>query len=280
MFDRISNSWELVKASAAVLAADKELLIFPVVSSIGVLIVTLTFAVPTFMAGLFDSVAAGDREILGFVVVFLFYVAQYTVIFFANSALVGAAMIRLRGGDPTVGDGFRVAFDHIGDIVGYALIAATVGMVLRTLSERGGTLGRIGASLVGLAWNIATYLTVPVLIAEDVGPMEAVRRSVALLKRTWGEQIVGNFSIGLIFGLLTVATIVLGIGGVVLGIMAESIAIAVLAAGIMIFLLLGLGLINGALSGIYAAALYRYAITGEASQYFPPELVERAFRAE
>src|SRR5438093_1450409 len=192
--NRLATSWELVKASAAVLAADKELLIFPIVSAIGTLLVTLTFAVPTILAGVFDSAStsSGDISLSGIVIAFLFYLTQYFVIFFANSALVGAALIRLRGGDPTVGDGFRIAFKHTGAICGYALISATVGMILRSISERGGFIGQIVSSLLGLAWNVATYLVVPILVAEDLGPLDAITRSTEYLKRTWGEQIGGK----------------------------------------------------------------------------------------
>jgi len=171
MFRRLSNSWELVKASAAVLRSDKELVVFPIVSAIGVLIVTATFAVPLFLAGLFDQMYTDGHGLqpLGMLVAFLFYLVQYFVIFFANTALVGAAMIRLDGGDPTVGDGFRIAMRRAGPILGYALISATVGLILRTIAERAGILGRLVISLIGLAWNLATYLVVPVLAAEDVG---------------------------------------------------------------------------------------------------------------
>ena len=131
MFARIRNSWTLIKASAAVLRADKELVVFPIVSAISVLVVTVSFALPMILAGFLDALLEGHAQIFGFVMGFLFYIVQYTVIIFANSALVGAAMIRLRGGDPTVGDGFRVAMKHIGAILGYALISATVGMILR-----------------------------------------------------------------------------------------------------------------------------------------------------
>src|SRR5690242_7678997 len=103
MFTRLSNSWELFKASLRVLAADKELVVFPIISTIGLIVVTLTFAAPIFLSRLFDGIFLGGQvQVLGFIVLFLFYVVQYTVIFFANTALVGAALIRLRGGDPTV----------------------------------------------------------------------------------------------------------------------------------------------------------------------------------
>ncbi len=278
MFRRIANSWELIKASASVLRADKELMVFPIVSAVGVLIVTATFALPMLLTNFFDAVVAGESRVLGAVVAFLFYLAQYFVIFFANSALVGAAMIRLRGGDPTLGDGFRIASGRVGTILGYALISATVGMILRWLSERAGTLGRIVSSLLGLAWNIATYLVVPVLVVEEIGPIDAVKRSVNLLKKTWGEQIVGNFSIGLVFGLLSLLAMLVGVPVIVWAATSDSVALIVLAVVALALALTFLALMSSTLSGIYTAAVYQYAVTGETSSYFRQDLVQHAFR--
>jgi len=278
MSTKIRNSWTLIKASAAVLRADKELIVFPIVSAIGVLVVTASFALPTILAGFLDALLEGHAQIFGFVVGFLFYVVQYTVIIFANSALVGAAMIRLRGGDPTVGDGFRVAMKHIGAILGYALISATVGMILRWLSERGKTLGRITSSIVGLAWNLATYLVVPVLVVEGVGPVEAIKRSANLLKKTWGEQIVGNFSIGLVFVLLAVLVAILGIPIFILVASTHSPVLITLTALLFVLVFVFMGLISSTLNGIYVAAVYRYAAEGEASGFFSAEMVQEAFR--
>jgi len=278
MFDKIKNSWNLMKASAAVLQADKELMIFPILSSIGVLIVTATFAFPMMAAGFFDNMVAENSQYVTYLVLFLFYVVQYTVIIFANAALIGAAMIRLKGGDPTVGDGFRIAFQHIGSILGDALLSATVGMVLRMISERSGNLGRIVISLVGLAWNLATYLAVPVLVIEGVGPVEAIKRSTGLLKKTWGEQIAGNFSIGLIFVLATVLVILLGIPFFILAASLESLPLMIAFGLIFVLVLVFLGLINSTLTGIYVAAVYRYAAEGQASGFFNEDMIQGAFR--
>ena len=279
MLNRISNSWQLVKASAAVLRADKELIVFPIVSSISVLIVTATFAIPTFLAGIVDSmVGDGQIPVSGYIIGFLFYLTQYFVIFFFNSALVGAAMIRLQGGDPTVSDGLRIARQHIGAIFVYALISATVGVILRALSERAGFLSQIVVSLIGLAWSLATYLVVPVLVIEGVGPVQAVKRSTRLLKETWGEQIVGNFGIGLIFILLTLGVILLGVPIIVAAIFTDSLALIILAVMLLILTVAIMGLLNAALSGIYAAAVYRYAVEGDAGGFFSQELVQNTFR--
>jgi hypothetical protein len=280
MFQRLSNSWELVKASAAVLRSDKELIVFPIISGVGTLIVTATFAVPLFLAGLFDSMYVDGEgfQPLGMAVAFLFYLVQYFVIFFANTALVGAAMIRLQGGDPTVNDGFQIALKRIGPIFGYALISATVGMILRAISERAGFIGRIIISLIGLAWNLATYLVVPILAVENVGPIDAIKRSTALLKRTWGEQFVGNAGLGAVFGLIGLGVFLVGVPLIVLAAMSQSIALLVTAVVILVLGLLVLGIISSTLSGIYTAVVYRYATTGEVGGPFRAELVREAFR--
>jgi Family of unknown function (DUF6159) len=280
MFAKISNSWKLIKASAGVLSADKELIIFPLLSSIALLIVTASFAIPMFTAGFFDQMLGGKSEIFHYIVLFFFYVVQYTVIIFANSALIGAALIRMRGGDPTVGDGFRIAFGHFGKILGYALIAATVGLILKWIAERSKTLGQIVVSLIGLAWNLATYLVVPVLVVEEVGPLESVKRSAVYLKKTWGEQIVGNFSIGLVFGLLSILVLVVGIPLFFWAASAESIAGMVVIGVVVVFASILLSLISNTLEGIYVAAVYHYIVQGQTGGFFSKDQIEGAFRAK
>ncbi len=276
--DKLRNSWELVKASFQVLSADKELVVFPIVSAMGTLIVTLTFALPMFLSGLMDSLFSERIQVAGFVVIFLFYIVQYTIIFFANTALVGAAVIRLRGGNPTVGQGFQIAFSRLVNIIGYAMIAATVGMLLRAISERSRGLGRLAVSLIGFAWNIATFLVVPVLAVEGVGPIEAIKRSVELLRKTWGEQIAGSVGIGTVFGLISFGIVILGMIFTGLAfITLESPALAIAVFVMMVVALILIGLINSTLSGIYAAAVYQYAETGHTGGFFDDSLVQRTF---
>ena len=282
MLQRLSNSWRLIKASAAVLRSNKKLIVFPIVSMIGVIIVSVTFAVPFFLSGIADRVAAGnssdDVGIFSLIVGFLFYLVTYTVIYFANSALVGAVMIHFRGGQPTLGDGFRTAGKHFGSIVGYALISSTVGMILRWIAEKG-IVGRIVSSLIGFAWNVSTYLVVPILVVEGINPVEAIKRSVALLKKTWGEQIVGNMGMGAIFFLIGLALTVFGF--VPLVALASGLnSPALLIAGILILIvaIIVLGLISSALGGIYTAAVYCYAVEGSTGGHFEEDLVRNAFR--
>jgi hypothetical protein len=275
---RIARSWELAKASWGVLQADKELIVFPILSTVAVTLVMVSFAVPMFLAGMFEAGFArtGELPILGTLLGFVFYVLQYTIIFYCNSALVGAAMIRLKGGDPTLRDGFAIANRHFASIVGYALLAGTVGIILRSIARRG-LVARLVASLFGVAWSIATFLAVPVLVVEGVGPIEAVKRSTHLLKQTWGEQIAGSIGLGAALGLVFFVGLLLFGGALTLAVASHSPALIV---GVVAFFVLAgvlTSLVGSALSAIYTAAVYRYATDGEAGGMFDPELVRGAF---
>ncbi len=266
--ERIKRSWQLAKASLEVLKKDKELVIFPILSFIGVVIVTLSFAIPTFLSRIMDTFAQTGIPFFAYLVLFLFYLVQYTVVFFCNTALVGAAMIRLRGGDPTVKDGFRIAFSRIGPILGWSAVSATVGILLNMLSnnrnQKGHGISNLVKNLLGAAWNIVTFLVVPVLAVEGLGPFKAIERSWNLLKKSWGEQIAGTLTIGAVFALIGfLGSLVLIGAGVGLTLWLES-AIPAIVCGILFFIfIVVLSLISSTLSGIFTAAVYGYAADGQ-----------------
>lgn len=280
MFERFARSWSLIKASASVLRQDKELLLFPLLSSIATLLVAAAFILPALGLGALDGLQRMDEQglpPLAYVLAFLFYLSQYFVIFFFNTALVGAAMIRLQGGDPTLGDGLRIAGGKIGAIFGYALVAATVGMLLRAIQERAGWLGRWIAGLLGAAWTVASFLVVPVLVSRDVGPIEAVKESALLLKRTWGENVIGQGGIGLVFGLINFLVVIAGVALIVAAAMSQNaVLIGLAVAALVIALVIG-ALVQAALSGIYSAALYRFASGEGESAGFEGALLTQAF---
>ena len=281
MFERFSRSWGLIKASAGVLAKDKELLVFPLLSAACTLVVVAAFALPALGLGALDGLRdGGGVSLLAYVLAFLFYLVQYFVIFFFNSALVGAAMIRLDGGDPTVGDGLRIARSKALPILGYAAIAATVGMVLRAIQERAGFVGRLVSGALGVAWTLASFLVVPVLVTRDIGPVDAVKESALLLKKTWGENLIGQGGVGLLFGLLFFALVLLGGAAIIAVATTGNGVLTGLVVAIVIIAMLLAALVQAALSGIYSAALYRYATGAGESEGFDAQLLGQAFRVK
>jgi len=272
-----SNSWSLVKASARVLSLDRELLVFPLMSGIASVLVMVSYFGPIGLLGGWEFLDQDAGGYLSSAIFFGFYLIQYFVVFFFNTALVGAALIRMDGGDPTVSDGMRIAWDRLPAILGYAAIAATVGMVLRTLAERLGFVGRMVVGALGIGWGLATYLAVPVLVTRDIGPVDVVKESASLFRKTWGEQVVGNFGIGWVGAMMAISWTIF-IGGTLFVLSSLGVGIGMLP--VLAIALLGyvaLGLFLSALKGIYTAALYRYASTGEAG-IMDSQIVEQAFR--
>ncbi|NLN70716.1 MAG: hypothetical protein GX142_08045 [Chloroflexi bacterium] len=277
---RIKRSWKLMKASIEVLKLDKELLLFPLISSIAMIIIMLTFLIPTLIGGILDNILDAGMPVFGYFVLFLFYLVQYTVVYFNSTALVGAAIIRLRGGDPTVRDGYKIAGQRILPILGWALISATVGLILKMLSnksdERRRGIGGLIASILGATWNVLTFLVVPVLAVEGLGPIEAIKRSWELLKRSWGEQISGTLSIGLIFTLIGIAggMLLLDIG-VALAFWLESATPVIIFGALLFLFIVVISLLSSTLSGIFSAAVYAYAADGQVG-LFDESLIREA----
>jgi hypothetical protein len=261
--DRIARSWDLVLESFSILMSDKELLFLPIFSaifslSISAVMISISALIfrpeiqfflitrpkhPTFTPGMWACL-------------FLFYLVNYFIVIFFNVALVSIASDRLNGGHATLNDGLQTAWERKGAIFQWAFLSATVGMFLRSLEDKMGTIGRLIVRLIGVAWSLATYFVVPLLAAEDIGPVEALHRSAAIFSETWGEELAGGFSFGFIFMLMAVVGVVLPIVGGKYGskgIMA--------GATVMIIYWILLGVISSAVQGIFVAALYRYATT-------------------
>jgi hypothetical protein len=260
--------------------ADKELLWLPVMSVFALMLIVGSIVVPVALLGGFNpDVARADAASASWLGVLAFYVVAYFVALFFNTALVGAAMIRLDGGNPTLADGLRIAWSRAGRILGYACIAATVGLLLRMIEERVGWVGRIVVKLIGLGWALATFLVVPVLATRDVGPIDAVKESATLLRETWGENLIGTFGLGLVF---TAAYAVLTLVFVVMVFLAAqaqlpAVIAAVVLVGVVSFLVLSA--LQATMQGVYSAALYRYATKdANAMPGFDVELLQQAFK--
>jgi hypothetical protein len=197
---------------------------------------------------------------------------------FFNSALISVALKRLDGESASVREGLQMAFERLPAILGYAAIAATVGTVLRAIEERVGLIGRIVISIIGAGWTIATAMTLPVLIEEDVGPVEAISRSLALLRRNWGENVIGNGGISL--GVAVVAIPIVGISLLIVlaAISTHAGATIFLAMAMFVLTLIAVGLVSTTLHTIYTAALYRFATGSKENAGIDGDLLAEAYR--
>ena len=280
MADRLSRSLDLAKASWSVVKADKELMWLPVLSVCALLLILGSIAVPVAVLGGFDpDVARAEGNPDSWLGLFAFYVVAYFIALFFNTALVAAAMVRLDGGNPTLADGLRIAWSRAGRILGYACIAATVGLFLRMLEERVGWVGRIVVKLIGVGWALATFLVVPVLATRDVGPIDAVKESATLLRETWGENLIGTFGLGLVFSVAYIVLMIVFLLVVFLAAQAQQPAVIAAVVILGIVAVLVLAALQATMQGVYSAALYRYATRStNPVPGFGFELLQQAFK--
>jgi len=271
--NRISRTWELARVSWSVLCSDKELMLLPIMSAICSIIVSASFLVPLILIP--DVIADGRPTPIVYIGLFLFYLVNYFVVIFFNTALISAATIRLKGGDPTLRDGLSFAWENVGSILQWAAVAATVGMILRMIEERVGWLGKIIISVLGAAWTVATYFVIPVMVYEKVGPFDAIKQSAAMFRKTWGERVISSVSFGLLFFLLMLPAIAVLILTAALGT-----AVFVVTLVLAVIYVLALAVVSAALNGVFVAALYQYVHTGKVEGPFTAQMLGSAWQTK
>lgn len=275
MFQRIGYTWNAMGASWDVLKKDKELLIFPVISGFCLLLVLASFAIPIYLTDTWQPPqrdAPPAQQIAYYGVLFLFYFCNYFVITFFNSAIVGAAVMRLSGQDPSLGDALNAATHRLPQILAWSLVAATVGFILRIIEDRSEKVGAIVSAILGAVWSVTTFLVIPVLVVEGKGPVDAFTRSAGLLKKTWGDQLVGNFSFGIIFFLLSLPAFAL----IAAGVLGGNTTVAVIAIAVAAVYLILLGLVQSVLQSVFQAVLYVYTAQGREPKAFGHDMLQGA----
>jgi len=273
--NKIVRTWSMMGACWQILKKDKALLLFPFVSGFCCLALLASFAIPLWVTNNWQppgSDAGSTRQATYYGVLFLFYLCNYFVIVFFNAAIIACATMRMSGGEPTVGDGFRAATSRLPVIAGWALISATVGLVLRLIEDRSAKVGRLVAALLGAAWTVVSFLVVPILVVENKNPFTALKESTMLLKKTWGTQVAGNFSFGAIFFLLLIPGVLM----ILLGVFSGNIGLMAAAIGVAVIYFIVLSLIQSALQSIFQAAVFLYARDGRVPEGFQADLLDHA----
>jgi hypothetical protein len=255
-----------------VLRSDKTLAVFPIVGGIASLVVLGAFAALVAVTGGVTDDGAEGFKAIGYVFAVVGYIALAFVSVYFQAALVAAADVRLRGGDATLRSSFAAASGRVYRLLPWSVVVATVSVILQWLEDRG-LLGQIVAGLLGAAWSVLTFLTIPVIVLEDAGPVTALKRSGELLRRTWGENIIAQIGIGLLGLLLAIPALL----PIVIGLAIDEPAALVTGFVIGGAWLVIVTVVLSALSGIYRTALYRYVVDGTAPAAFAGVDLSHAF---
>jgi len=270
-FDRLSNGWTLAMNSLKVLKENKQLIIFPVLSGISLVLIMGSFVL-VFLGvnGWSDENIEDPGTIGNYLYLFLFYLVNYFIVVFFNMGLIHCTRLYFRGEEVSINAGLRFSLSRIGTIFSWAVFAATVGTILRIIQEESGIIGKIITGIIGIVWNIATFFVVPVIAYEDLGPIAAFKRSSQLMKQKWGESLGATFSFGLIQFL---AMIVLIIPLFFIGNMIHPIGgIALAVMGVFI-----IATIFSAAQTIFVSAVY-HNINDEPVKHFNQQMIDGLFQ--
>jgi membrane-bound ClpP family serine protease len=128
-----------------------------------------------------------------------------------------------------------------------------------------------------MMWSTITIFVVPAMVYNNLGPMDAIKKSVVTLKRTWGESLISYFGLGLIqflfflLGIIVTFILVYALAG------SGSIGI-IITVVIALLYFLGVILVFNVANTIFNTALYVYADTGKIPEGYSPETMQKAFR--
>jgi hypothetical protein len=200
--------------------------------------------------------------------------AAFLIVFasvLARATIACLAMARLRGTTMTNRQAWSAAASKSHHLLGWALVSTVVGSLVRALQNEGGIFGEILGSIVGFAWSAVTFFVVPVIVFEDLGPIDSIRRSARLFRQRWGEEFVGNGAVGL---LALAAVLVLAAVSALLAVIFVPLGVGVFVVGAV-----AIGLFASVVSGVFNTALYHYATTGQPGLGFDESDLGGAFRS-
>lgn len=289
----IANGVQITQQCWRALKQNPQLLVFPFLSGVALFVVSIIFIVPTIGGHLLfsggeipdvDDISTAEWITLS-LISFVYYFVCYTVIIFSNTALVGVSLKLLKGEPATVGDGISIAMSRLGQIIGFALISATIGTIAKSISNAGRDSNNLLVSILtallgGLiqgVWSVVVFFAIPIYVVENLGPIASIRRSWAIFKQTWGEGFTGRAVIGGVGCLVQFALTVVFVALFAIALALGSIPLLVLIALLAVVAFSSLVLITGAINGIFQASLYHYAKTGDAGRFIDNQLARNAF---
>jgi len=277
------RSWTTAKTSFGVINQDKELLLFPLVAAILSTIFSIAMLFPTIIANLLEGAAGFEFGPLQIAATFVTYLGLAFITTFSNVCVVYTTKVRLSGGDATFFESIGFALRRSHRILAWSVLSATVGLILRWISDAAENSGAIGdivlsilESILAAAWSILTVFAIPAMVFYDLGPIDAIKKSGETLKRMWGESLVGNWGLGFVSFLLVMPGLLTFFGGIfTLAAEQQTLGIGLILGGIVLLVLASL--VIGVVKMVYTTALFMYAESGTAPHGFSQQLLANAY---
>jgi len=265
-----ANSRALTRQSWARFTDNRYLLAYPVV---GVALGVVPFLV--VVPGVFFI--ANDQNWIGWALVAIGVYLLALVNAVVQAGLTVSAAAELEGGHSSLGHGLSTAMGRLGRLARWAFVSTVVGVLIGALrgNDSGGIVAVIFRNVVAAAadvmWQLITFFVMPAMMLDDLGMIDAIKKSASTFKQRWGTQLAGGVRIGGLIGLVAILPAILAlVGGVVLSTIGAW-AVGVPLAVIGLVVLIVAGLVLTAIRGVFSVVLYRYATQGVVEGGFTEE---------
>jgi hypothetical protein len=302
---RFQRSWQLFKSSLFIIARNKQLLVFPIIIFCLTMLIMLFFLAPVVLRptgysyasaqhwqaighSLFTQspdAAAGNHSQAGLTpgamvyLSFLYFVSMFFATFF-NVAFYHEILAALAGQPVSIVRGLKFAGTKWKAILMWALFAGLVGLIIRQLEQRLSFVGRIIARFIGIAWSIAAVFVIPIIVCEEqnANPVAMLKQSAGILKRTWGEALIGYVGLGMVSGLMLLVSMVFLIGALAGSIVLHSFWLIAVAGVLWLGAMFVLSYLTSLAGQIYKGALYLYAASGVVPEPYSQEMLNSAWK--
>jgi hypothetical protein len=302
---RFQRSWRLFKSSLFIIARNKQLLVFPIIIFFLTMMIILFFLAPAVLRptgysyasaqhwtaighSLFTQspdAATGNNSRVGLTpgamvyLAFLYFVSMFFATFF-NVAFYHEILAALGGQPVSIVRGLKFAGTKWKAVLMWALFAGLVGLIIRQLEQRLSFLGRIIARFIGIAWSIAAVFVIPIIVCEEqnANPVAMLKKSAGILKRTWGEALIGYVGLGMVSGLMLIVSMVFLFGALVGSIMLNNYWLLAIAGVLWLVAMFALSYLTSLAGQIYKGALYLYASSGVVPEPYSQEMLDSAWK--
>lgn len=300
---KFRRSWLLLKSSLSIIARNKPLLVFPILVFTLMCVIVLFFLAPMILQptghsylqaehwqalgnSLFTH-SDGDnlRSEIGFTplalayLAFLYFVSMFFATYF-NVAFYHEILAALSGDPVSIARGLKFANTRLKAILTWALFAGLVGLIIKVIEQRLEIVGRLIARFLGLAWSIAAVFVIPIIVRDEdsANPLNMLRRSAEILKRSWGEALIGYVGLSFANMLIMIASLVFLIGALFASIALSNFWILAVAGGLWLFGMVAWSYVSSVASQVYKGALYLYAAEGVIPEPYSREMLELAWK--
>jgi hypothetical protein len=300
--NKFQRSWALMKSSLSVIGRNKELLVFPIIVFTCTAAIALFFLAPPLLRptghpygsaehwqaishSLFTQSPDGAHGQIAFTpgamayLAFLYFVCMF-IATFCNVAFYHEILAALSGQPVSIGRGLKFAGTRLWSILLWTLFAGLVGLIIKLIEQRMAIVGQIIAKIVGLAWSVAAVFAIPVIVSKEgnANPISVLRDSAGVLKRTWGEALIGYAGLAFASSLITICSLMVVVGALVLSIAIGNFWIIACVAPLWLIALFIWSYVAGVASNVYRGALYLYAAEGVIAAPYDQAMLDMAWK--